>query len=522
MGGSARATRGMVATSQLDAAAAGLRILRAGGTAVDAAIAMASCLTVVEPCSNGLGSDAFALVWDPASGRLHGLNGSGRAPAAADAGVLRDRGLDAVPVTGWDPVTVPGAVRAWADLHERFGRLPFERVLADAVGFASEGYVVTPTVAASWAAAERAHRRLSGEEFAEWSRVFAPDGRAPLAGERWVSPDHAATLRAIAATHGADFYSGALADAMAGAAARAGGVLTVADLAGHASEWVEPISTVFRGRRVWEIPPSGQGIAALEALNILDALGLDDAFSVRGSHLAIEAMKLALTDAHAFVADPAVVGVPTAGLLSREYAAARASLIGERALDPTPGRPPGSDTVYLCAADADGMMVSFIQSNFHGFGSHVVVPGTGIALQNRGHGFSLVPGHPNELAGGKRPFHTIIPGFLTDADGGTPIGPFGVMGGHMQAQGHLQVVLDTVLAGDDPQRALDRPRWYWDVGRRVECEDAALVEPLRKLGHDARVAGPGSFFGRGQIIWRDASGYVGGTEPRCDGAVLGY
>lgn len=541
-----RSTRGMVATSQPDAARAGLAVLRDGGSAVDAAITMAACLTVVEPCSNGLGSDAFALVWDPASGRVHGLNGSGRAPAAADADTLRKAGLTRMPLRGWRTVTVPGVVAAWASLHERFGRLPFARLLAPAVELAERGFAVTPVIAASWAAAARSHpgaaglpqaQPASGQDqpsdadsvgFAEWSRVFTPAGRAPAASETWRSPDHAASLRTIAETHGESFYRGALA---ARIAAASGGWLTTDDLATHASEWVEPISTTFAGRRVWQIPPSGQGIAVLEALNILTALGADrprppdvetpTGASVEATHRAIEAIKLALTDAHAFVGDPARVSVPTEGLLSQAHATERASEIGDRALESTPGRPPGSDTVYLCAADADGQLVSFIQSNFHGFGSHLVVPGTGISLQNRGHGFSLVPGHPNELAAGRRPFHTIIPGFLTSADGRTPIGPFGVMGGHMQAQGHVQVLLASLLDGADPQDALDRPRWFWDAGRTVELEDAALVGPLRRLGHDAKAATARSFFGRGQIIWVDADGYVGGSERRCDGVVLG-
>lgn len=518
---SVRAASGMVATSQPDAAGAGLRALASGGTAVDAAIAMAAALTVVEPCSNGLGSDAFALVWDPRAGRLVGLNGSGRSPASATADALRERGLRAMPTHGWDAVTVPGAVRAWADLHGRFGRLDFGRVLGDAIAFAERGHRVTPTVAAGWAASARRHAGLEGPEFAEWSRVFAPGGRAPRAGETWASPDHAATLRAIAADP-ASCYTGEIAERIATAAARAGTLLSADDLANHEGEWVQPISTTFRGHRVWEIPPSGQGIAVLEALNILQGLTVSPVDGLTSIHYAIEATKLALADAHAYVADPAAAPVPTTGLLDPAYAAERRALIGARALDPAPGRPPGSDTVYLCAADADGMLVSYIQSNYLGFGSHVVVPGTGIALQNRGAGFSLTAGHPNELAGGKRPFHTIIPGFLTSADGRTPIGPFGVMGGHMQAQGHVQVMLDTLVAGDDPQAALDRPRWFWDTARVVEVEDAALVEPLRALGHDARAATSASFFGRGQIIWRDAAGsYTGGTEPRCDGAVLG-
>lgn len=517
MRAAARASGGMVATSQRYAAEAGRRVLAEGGSAADAAVAMAACLTVVEPCSNGLGSDAFAIVRD--GGRLHGLAGAGRAPASLTLDAVLRRGHATMPLRSWETVTVPGAVAAWAALHERFGRLPFERLLADAVAYARDGFVVTPVVAAAWASATQAHRTLSGAEFEEWARVFAPGGSAPAAGSVWGSPAHAATLAAIAATRGEAFYRGPLADAVARFAAATGGYLDAADLAAHRTEWVEPLAAPFAGHTVHELPPSGQGVAVLEALTILDGLELTgDPAEV--AHRSIEAVKLALTDAHAHVADPACVPVPTAGLLDPGYAATRRALIGASASDPAPGRPPGSDTVYLCAADADGQLVSFIQSNFHGFGSHIVVPGTGIALQNRGHGFSLDPGHPNVLAPGKRPFHTIIPGFLDSPDGLR--GPFGVMGGHLQAQGHVQVLLAALVDGADPQEALDRPRWFWSAGRTVECEDPALVAPLRARGHDARAADAASFFGRGQIIWQTPAGdLVGGTDPRCDGAVLG-
>lgn len=516
---SVRSRRGMVATSQRYAAEAGQRVLADGGSAADAAIAMAAALTVVEPCSNGLGSDAFALVWDGET--VHGLSGAGRSPGALTLDAVRSRGYETMPIFAWEAVTVPGAVRAWADLHAKFGRLPFDRLLRDAIAFARDGYVVTPTVARAWNVAARRHlSTLDGPEFAEWARVFAPGGRAPQAGERWASEDHARTLELIAQTGGDAFYTGALAEQIASFAAETGGYLTAADLAEHRGAWVEPIATTFRGHEIYEIPPSGQGIAVLEALNILDGFDLDDITSVESAHRAIEATKLALVDAHARVADTEHVAVPVEGLLSAEFASSRRAQIGERADEPRPGVVPGSETVYLCAADADGQMVSFIQSNYHGFGSHIVVPGTGIALQNRGTGFSLDPEHPNVLAPRKRPFHTIIPGFLRSPDG--PTGPFGVMGGHMQAQGHVQVVLDTLVAGDDPQAALDRPRWYWDAGLVVDCEDADLADALRERGHQARPAGETSFFGRGQIIWRTPDGeYVGGTEPRCDGAVLG-
>ncbi|MGO1488513.1 MAG: gamma-glutamyltransferase family protein [Arachnia sp.] len=519
------ARRGAVATSQPLAAEAGLAILRAGGNAVDAAVAMAACLPVVEPCSNGLGSDAFALVWDGKD--LHGLNGSGRAPAAASAESLRAQGLTDMPLTGWDSVTVPGAVLAWADLHSRFGRLPFTDVLQPAIALASEGFAVSGVVAWGWKrGVAAAAARGQDPSAAGFAPLFAPGGHAPAAGDVWRSPEMAATLTAIAASNGEDFYTGELARRIVAFAEATGGGLSAADLAGHASQWVEPISARYRDHEVWEIPPNGQGIAALIALNILDGFTPAEASDW---HRQVEAVKLALTDVYALVADPDVVDVPVESLLSASHADRRRADIGDRAQAPVSSAPRASDTVYLCAADGDGMMVSFIQSNFHGFGAQVVVPGTGISLQNRGSGFSLEPGHPNELAPGKRPFHTIIPGFLTR--GGIPVGPFGVMGGDMQAQGHVQLVLHTVDGQDDPQTALGRPRWFWDPATgRVQVEataDTDDVERLRNRGHDVEVARSAAVFGRGQAIWRldeddDGTVLVAGSEPRADGYPLGW
>lgn len=514
------AARGVVCTSHPLAASAGLRILQAGGNAVDAAIATAACLPVLEPCSNGLGSDAFALIWD--GDRLHGLNGSGRSPAAASADALRARGLDEVPLLGWDSVTVPGMVRAWADTHARFGRLPFADVLAPAIDYAEQGAPVPPMVAWAWGRGVRAaEERLARQDDPSAAHFVPLFGPPPAVGERRAFPAMAQTLRAIADSHGEDFYTGATADRIIAFSEESGGLLAASDLADHRSQWVEPISARYRDHEVWEIPPNGQGIAALIALNILAGLPAEQ---VADWHVQVEAMKLALTDTHAFVADPDAVPVPTDELLSPEHAARRRALIGDRALTPAPVDPRASDTVYLCATDEDGMMVSFIQSNFHGFGSQVVVPDTGIALQNRGSGFSLVPGHPNELAGGKRPFHTIIPGFLTR--GGEPVGPYGVMGGHMQAQGHVQVALHTIDGRLDPQSALAQPRWFWDAttGRVVveDTADPAVVEGLRARGHDVQVAEHPVTFGRGQAIWRIDGGWVAGSEPRADGVPMGW
>jgi gamma-glutamyltranspeptidase/glutathione hydrolase len=521
------AARGVVATSEPLAAAAGLRMLLQGGNAVDAAIATAAALTVVEPGQNGIGSDAFAIVWDGPSGRLHGLNGSGRAPRTHTPELFAGLGLDAVPARGWLPVTVPGTPAAWRDLHRRFGKLPFARLFEPAIEYAEDGYPVAPVIADVWDTAARIFTQiLNGPEFRGWFETFLPDGRAPRAGAYWRSPGHARTLRLIAESNAAAFYEGEIADAVARFAAETGGYLTKADLAGHASAWVDPISTSYRGFDVWEIPPNGQGITALIALNILETFDVaaHPRESVETHHRMLECIKLAFADTHRYVADPDHETIPVEWLLDKGYAAERRKHIGERALLPASGAPPAGDTVYLCAADGDGMMVSFIQSNYQGFGSGVVVPGTGVALQNRGHGFTLAPGHPNRVAPGKRPFHTIIPAFLTKD--GAPLGPFGVMGGHMQPQGHLQVVVNQVDYGMNPQAALDAPRWRWNSGRRVSAEPALapeIVEGLRGCGHEITIDPDPSTYGRGQIIRRVVSGaYVAGSEPRADGQAIGF
>jgi gamma-glutamyltranspeptidase/glutathione hydrolase len=519
------APRGVIATSQPLAAQAGLTMLLQGGNAVDAAIATAAALTVVEPTSNGIGSDAFALVWD--GQRLHGLNGSGRAPAGTTVEALHAAGHAAMPTHGWWPVTVPGAPRAWADLHARFGKLPFATLFEPAIYYAEHGYPVSPMTARGWELALRNYQqRHSGPAFQGWFDTFAPGDQAPAPGDRWASPGHAATLRRIAASQARDFYEGDLAAAIAAHAAATGGTVTRDDLAAHTSTWVEPIRASYQGYDVWEIPPNGQGIAALIGLQILD--GLDLAAHARDSveeyHLQIEAMKLAFADALRYVADPEHVAVPIAGLLDPAYAASRRALITEQALDPAPGTPPQGGTVYLCAADADGLMVSFIQSNYMGFGSGVVVPGTGIALQNRGANFTLDPTHPNRLAPGKRPYHTIIPGFLTRD--GAAVGPFGVMGGFMQPQGHLQMMVNTLLYGLNPQASLDAPRWQWEGGRTVGVEHdttVEIIEGLQARGHDVVAREPSAHFGRGQIIWRlPGGGYLAGSDKRADGAAVGF
>lgn len=510
----------MVCTSEPHAVEAGLEMLARGGNAIDAAVAMAAALTVVEPTSNGLGSDAFAIVWD--GQQLHGLNGSGRAPTALDVSELVSARATELPKTGWLPVTVPGAVDAWHTLSVSFGNLDFAELLQPAIRFAEQGFTVSPVVAHYWALAARRYLTLQGPEYAGWAQTFAPGGQTPKAGEVWRSPDHAKTLRLIGESDGMAFYFDELASAIVHFSQATGGILTEADLSGHAHDWVTPLSVPFMGHEVWELPPNGQGIAALMALGILDGIELAGPYgSAESWHPVIEAVKRAMTDAYAEVADPAAMRVTPEVLLDRRYAASCRQRIGDRAMEPIAGRFQTGGTVYLCTADADGMMVSFIQSNFHGFGSGIVIPGTGIALQNRGYGFSLDPEHPNFAAPNKRPFHTIIPGFLTKD--GKPVGPFGVMGGHMQPQGHVQVLLDTLKYGMDPQAALDAPRWRWDGGLNIAVEDRAgakTIEGLRAKGHAVTVEEYGSGFGRGQIIWRDPDGgYIGGSDPRADGYV---
>ena len=505
-----------VATSQSLATLAGMEMFWAGGNAVDAAIASAIALTVVEPTSNGIGGDAFALVWD---GKLHGLNGSGKSPQAMSLESFT--GLESVPELGWLSVTVPGAVSAWQTLGQRWGKLPFEQLFAPAIRYAKEGFPVSPVTAAAWKRAEKVYLPGNAPQFAPFQQVFFPQGRAPNPGEIWASAAHAQTLKEIADSEGESFYRGELAEAIAKFAAETGGSLSATDLANHESLWVEPISTQYRQYRLWEIPPNTQGIAALMALNILE--GFDIASVARESafsyHQQIEAMKLAFADVYRHVGDPGFMEVSCQQLLDKAYATKRRQLIQDRALPLVePGLASGG-TVYLAAADGE-LMVSLIQSNYNGFGCGILVPGTGIALHNRGSGFTLENGHPNQVAPNKRPFHTIIPGFITVGD--RPLGPFGVMGGSMQPQGHLQVALNLIDYGMNPQAALDAPRWRFVKGDRVLVESGvspAILQELRERGHNVQIA-PNTMFGKGQIILSQAGGFVAASESRADGMAL--
>ena len=508
--------RNVVTTSQPLASQAGLAILAQGGNAVDAAIATAITLTVVEPISNGIGSDAFAIVWDGA--KLHGLNASGRAPAAWTPHFFQQR----IPLRGWNSVTVPGAVAAWRDLSERFGVLPFERLFDAAVRYAEEGFHISPFVAQRWELQIPDLKNQPG--FAE---AFMPGGRAPREGERFRLPAMGRTLSRIAATRGDAFYGGEFAEKMEAHAAQHRGALTQADLAAHTNDWVDPLSIDYRDLTLHELPPNGQGIVALIALGILGNFDMH-AYAVDGPdsvHLQIEAVKLAFADAYRYVADADAMDVDVRALLDRDYLKQRAALIKlDTAQDFGHGTPRRGGTVYLTAADEHGMMVSYIQSNYMGFGSGVVVPGAGISLQNRGAGFNLVEGHPNCVAPGKRPFQTIIPGFVTRD--GKALMSLGLMGGTMQPQGHVQLMVRMADYEQAPQSAIDAPRFRIVQGLEVNFEEAfpaATVAELERRGHRPVQLGPAYMdFGCAQIIRRVDEGYVGCCDMRRDSHAAGY
>ena len=508
--------RNLVATSQPLAAQAGIRMLLAGGNAVDAALATAITLAIVEPCTNGIGSDAFALIWDGET--LHGLNASGRAPAGWTP--ERFAGRDAMPASGWDAVTVPGAVSAWVAASERFGALPFQALFAPAIEYARHGFQVGPFTALVWRYAERA---FAG--FPDFVSHFLPDGRAPRPGERFAAPAAAATLEEIAATRGESFYRGALAERIAAASAAGGGAMTAEDLDAHRADWVEPVSQAYRDVRLHEIPPNGQGLAALIALGVLEhhdlgALAVDSVDSV---HLQVEAMKVAWSEAERHFGDPDSMTLSPADFLEPGFLSARAAAIDPKSAAPLRSHLPTSpDTVYLTAADADGRMVSFIQSNYVGFGSGIVVPGTGIAMQNRGYGFTLEPGHPNRVGPRKRPFHTIIPGFVTKD--GEPWMAFGLMGGAMQPQGHTQMLINSMVFGMDIQQSIDAARFRHMNGMRVALESpigAEVRAALEAMGHEL-IDESGVAFGGAQAVIKLERGWAAGSDPRKDGMAVGH
>jgi len=533
--------RNVVAASQPLAAQAGLRMLLEGGNAVDAAIATAIALTVVEPTSNGIGSDAFAIVWDGT--KLHGLNASGRSPAAWTPARFVPTLSGTMPARGWGSVTVPGAVSGWSALSERFGRLSFEKLFGPAVHYARHGFPVSPVIARDWAGAAETLK-----DFPDFARAFLVRGRAPDPGETWSFEDQARTLERIAETKGEAFYRGEIAEKIAAHAKATGAgapLLTAQDLAEHQADWVDPISVDYRGVTLEEIPPNGQGLAALIALGILEHFPLSEhaVDSADSVHLQIEAMKIAFADARRYVADAGAMEFDPHELLGKDYLARRARLIDMRkAKSPEFGVPHEGDTVYLTTADESGMMVSFIQSNYAGFGSGIVVPGTGISLQNRGSGFTLQEGHPNQVGPRKRPYHTIIPAFVTKE--GEPLMSFGVMGGPMQPQGHVQMMVRIFDYGQNPQAAADAPRWQVldgpspavagasarKGGTNVVLEPGVSEEVAEELSRRGHHVSRGPNAGGAQLIvklGRHASGdlhsgYLAASEPRKDGQAVGY
>ncbi len=491
--------------------------MRRGGNAVDAAIATAITLTVVEPNNNGVGSDAFAIVGNDAG--LWGLNASGRSPSGWKP--ERFAGRANMPGMGWDSVTVPGAVSAWVALSERFGRLPFPQLFEAAIGYARDGFHVGPKTAYYWNLAAPHFKT-----FPDFVAHFLPHGRAPRAGELFRRPELVGTLEQIAQSRGESFYRGELAHRIVAASRDASGAMNQDDLAQHRADWVTPISQAYRDVALHEIPPNGQGLAAQIALAILNHfdLGASPADDERNIHLQIEAMKIAIRAAFEHFADEAAMRVTPSELLGAAALSQLAATIGERAgrLPPV-ALPVGRDTVYLTTADADGMMVSMIQSNFRGFGSGIVIPGTGISMQNRGSGFVLDPSHPNCVGPRKRPYHTIIPGFVTQ--NGRPRMSFGVMGGHMQHQGHVQMVNRIFDHRQNPQAASDAPRWHVFPDFSVGVETGfptAVASALEARGHLVRRDQHEATFGGAQLIYKLEDGYCAASDHRKEGLAVGF
>lgn len=517
------AQNGCAATSHPIVSSIGVDIMKKGGNAIDAAIAMAAALTVVEPTSNGLGSDAFAIV--AYNNELYGLNGSGRSPALlTKENVIKKHGyIDKMPRYGWTPVTVPGAIKAWVDLHERFGVLPFEQILQPAIDLAQNGFVVEDEIAKNWQNALNRYQMMNDDDFSEFIKTFSKDGRAPSKRTLFTLPNHAKTLTSIAQTKGKSFYEGEIAEKIERSSIKHGGFLRKADLMNHRSTWVKPVSIKYRDVDVYELPPNGHGIVALMGLNILNQYEYEGK-TVEDYHHCFEAMKLAFANGKHFISDLDHMHVDVESLLNENYAKKMKASIGDHAQMPLVHHPYQGGTVYLCTADKDGNMVSFIQSNYNGFGSGIVVEDSGIALQNRGVDFSLQESDVNFLQPNKRSYHTIIPGFL--GKGKRLIGPFGVMGGYMQPQGHLQVVRSLIDAQLNPQQALDEARWQWIEGKKFIVEkhfDKEMIKALQAKGHHIEIEENHSRFGRGQMILRlDNDLYLVGCESRCDSNIALY
>ncbi len=523
------AKNGMACTSTPLGAQVGLEVLKAGGNAMDAAVAMAAGMPLFEPTGNGLGSDAFALVWVEKEKRLYGLNASGAAPAALSADIVKGLGFASMPTEGWIPTMVPGAPAGWAELNRRFGTKPLTELFAPAIAYARQGVPVPVNVARQWAKdaprIKAAMERDPAPHTFWWSSFMKEDGSPYQAGDLFRWEACAATLEELAATNCESFYRGPLMEKTVSFSRETVGYFTEEDFRGYHPEWVEPISVDYRGYTVCEIPPNGHGITVLMALNILNGLELPRERESAGTyHKIMEAIKLAFADTRTYVADPRYMKTRVADLLSESYAAKRRALVTDRALTPEAGDPSCGGTIYLCTADGEGNMVSWIQSNYTTFGAGVAVPGTGISLQNRGANFSLDPASDNCLAGGKKSYHTIIPGFLMKD--GEAVGPFGVMGAFMQPQGHVEVLVNTIDYHMNPQEALDAPRVQWTGGKHIQLEreiSPEIAQTLAEMGHEVEVIDDPIDMGRGQIIWRTENGLlIGGTEPRCDGTIAAW
>ena len=523
------ARKAMACTSIPQGAQIGLDVMKAGGNAMDAAVAMAAAMPLLEPTSNGLGSDCFALVWVEAEKKLYGLNASGVAPAALSAAMVREMGHQAMPKAGWIPTMVPGAPAGWAELNRRFGTKPLAQLFAPAISAAREGVPVQVNLEPMWEADARriasAMERDPAPHAYWWERFMKPDGTPYRAGDVFRWEEYAQTLEELAATECESYYRGPLMEKIVSFSRATGGYFCEDDFRNYKPEWVEPISTDYKGYTVCEIPPNGHGITVLMALNLLKGLELSGQKDCADTyHKILESIKLAFADTRTYVADPRYMRTRVEDLLSEKYAARRRALISEQALTPEAGDPSCGGTIYLCTADPQGNMVSFIQSNYTTFGAGVAIPGTGISLQNRGANFSLDEGSDNCLAGGKRSYHTIIPGFLMRD--GEAMGPFGVMGAFMQPQGHVLVVVNTVDYHMNPQEALDAPRIQWTGGKHIQLErevPAHIAQDLARRGHEVEIVNSNLHMGRGQIIWKTENGlYIGGTEPRCDGTVAAW
>ena len=522
------AKKGMACSTSPIASQVGLDVMKAGGNAMDAAIAMAATLPLVEPTGNGLGSDCFALVWVEKEKKLYGLDGSGVAPMALSAGKVKEKGHTSMPKDGWIPTMVPGAPSAWAQLRRRFGTKSMAELMAPAIGYAREGFCVPVNAAKLWKEGAERFAAAAGKEpevFAPWFDYFTKDGKPYAAGEVFASPAYAATLESLAASDCESYYRGEIMKKIVEFSQKTGGYFAEGDFENYRAGWVEPISVEYKGYTVCEMPPNGHGITVLMALNMLKGLEMGENRECAAAyHKMIEATKLAFVDTKKFVADPRYMRTKVEDMLSDRYAGVRRALIGDKAVYPEAGDPSCGGTVYFCTADGEGNMVSYIQSNYMGFGSGVVIPGTGISIQDRGANFSLDPESDNYLEGGKKSYHTIIPGFL--CKDGQAVGPFGVMGGFMQPQGHVQVVVNAIDFHMNPQESLDAPRFQWVGEKKVQLErevPAHIAQALAGMGHQVEIVNANTGMGRGQIIWRTEDGaLVGGTEPRADGAIAAW